>query len=551
MASLAANAPNDPIDVIIGDWMSEFNMTARAGSITSSPNVPAYEPTFLEALAPALENIAKNKIRVAVNAGASDTKRLAEVVRDMVKKKGLGLKVAWVSGDECFPAVQKAIKEGKSSFENICTGEVLSDWKFEPIYAQAYLGGLGIAKAFERGMDIVVCGRVSDASPVIGSAVWWHGWGRHELDKLANTFVAGHLIECSNYVTGGNYTGFKDLESEGWDDLGYPIAEIDSSGQVIITKQKNTQGVISVGTCTSQLLYEIQGPWYFNSDVTANLNNLWFEQLGTNRVALRGVTGSPPPPTTKIGITAKGGYQAEMSWFLTGLDTDAKARMIEAQMRKMLAPNIDKFSKLEFQQLGSVSENPTNQNKATVTLRVFAQAKEEKDLSPGKFLRPCVDPIMQAYPGATAQLDLRLGFPKQIFEYYVTLLPQSDIQHKVHLEGGEDVEIPPPDEKETRTYPKQQPSEEVTANSADMSRFGRTERGPLGWLVHARSGDKGSNANVGFWVRHKDEWDWLRSLLSVETMKYLLAEEYSGGKIDRFELQNAYGVHFLLHDHLE
>ncbi|KAF2094597.1 DUF1446-domain-containing protein [Rhizodiscina lignyota] len=555
MAQLAANAPNDPIDVIIGDWMSEFNMTARAGSITDSPDVPAYEPTFLEALAPAIENIAKYKIRLAVNAGASDTKRLAEAVREMAKKKGLKLSVAWVSGDECFPAVQKAVKEGRTKFENICTGEVLSDWTFEPIYAQAYLGGLGIVEAFKRGADIVVCGRVSDASPVIASAVWWHGWGRHELDKLANAFVGGHLIECSSYVTGGNYTGFKDLESKGWDDMAYPIAEIDGSGQVVITKQKGKCGEVSVGTCTSQLLYEIQGPWYFNSDVTANLDGLWFEQLGADRVALRGVTGSPPPPTTKIGITAKGGYQAEMNWFLTGLDIDAKARMIEAQMRKMLAPHIHKFTMLEFTQNGSVPDNPTNQNKATVNFRVFAQAKEQKDLSPSKFLRPCVDPIMEGYPGATCHLDLRLGFPKPIFEYWVTLLPQSDIQHQVHLESGEAIDIPPPALDSTRTYPKQQPSQDVTARSVDMSRFGRTVRGPLGWIVHGRSGDKGSNCNVGFWVRHKDEWDWLRGLLSTETMKYLLAEEYNGKKIvrapDRFELPNAYGVHFLLHDHLD
>ena len=121
----------------------------------------------------------------------------------MIQEKGLKLSVAYVSGDEVLPAVLRAQEEGKSRFENICTGEVLDEWKFEPIYAQAYLGGLGIAKAFESGADVVVCGRVSDASPVIGAAYWWHGWTRDDLDYLANAFVAGHLIECSNYVCGG------------------------------------------------------------------------------------------------------------------------------------------------------------------------------------------------------------------------------------------------------------------------------------------------------------------------------------------------------------
>lgn len=217
MAMLAANYPNDPIDVIMGDWMSEANMTSRgalktdtlaaAKSDNQTPAIgadggAAYEPTFIEALAPALANIAKYKIKVAVNAGASDTALLHRVVTDMVKQKGLNLKVAYVSGDEVLPAVEKARKESKSKFENICTGELLDDWKFEPIYAQAYLGGLGIAKAFEKGADIVVCGRVSDASPCIGAAVWWHGWRQDQLTELANAFVTGHLIECSNYVTG-------------------------------------------------------------------------------------------------------------------------------------------------------------------------------------------------------------------------------------------------------------------------------------------------------------------------------------------------------------
>ncbi|KXS95463.1 hypothetical protein AC578_4718 [Pseudocercospora eumusae] len=564
MAQLAANHPAEPIDVIIGDWMSEANMTVRGvmktdrqAQLAKEPHRPtntldlgtgeAYEPTFLEALEPALVNIAKHKIKLAVNAGASDTKALHEVVTKMVKSEGLHLKVAWVSGDEVFDAVQKARKQG-TRFENVSTGELLADWKFEPIYAQCYLGGLGIAAALANGADIVVCGRVADASPVIGAAYWWHGWSRDQIHELANAFVAGHLIECSNYVCGGNFTGFKSLESKGWHDIGYPIAEISRSGQVIITKTKGSGGEVSTQTCSSQLLYEIQGPWYFNSDVTAVLDELWFEQIGTDRVALRGVKGDLPPPTTKVGITAKGGYQAEAHWFLCGLDIAEKARMLEAQIRHELKPYSDKFSKLEFTVSGSAPENPSNQNAATVDFRVFVQAPNEKDIIPAKFLRPAIDPIMEGYPGATFHLDLRQGFPKPIHEYYVTLLPQADVDHKVHLWDGRTIDIPPP--PHSKLYCAQQPSEPFASNVNSID-FGPTTRGPLGWIVHARSGDKGSNANVGFWVRHRDEWEWLRSLLSIETIKRLLADEYKGKKIDRFELPNLCGVHFLLHDHLD
>ena len=428
---LSQNYPNDPVDVIIGDWMSEANMTVAAGRKTdraasdcqdNNPNFlsptagVAYEPTFLEALEPALPYIAKYGIKVAVNAGGSDTKLLFDIVKKMMSDKGLKLNVAWIEGDEVLEAVNKARASKDSNFENICTGEVLDNWKFESIYAQCYLGGLGIAAAFEKGADIVLCGRVSDASPVIGAAYWWHGWARSDFDQLANAFVAGHLIECSNYVCGGNYTGFKTLEDKGWDNIGYPIAEISSNGQVVITKQKGSGGEVSVGTCSSQLLYEIQGPWYFNSDVTAVLDSLWFEQLSTDRVALHGVKSSPPPPTTKVGITAKGGYQAEMHWFLVGLDIPSKARMLEAQVRRALKPYSHRFSLLNFTLNGTSPDDPHDQNSATVDFRIFAQAPTEDDLSPLKFFRPIADLIMQGYPGATFHLDFRQALPKPVFE---------------------------------------------------------------------------------------------------------------------------------------
>ncbi|KAF2656455.1 DUF1446-domain-containing protein [Lophiostoma macrostomum CBS 122681] len=507
MKLLASNYEHDPIDVLVGDWMSEGNMTARAGSKVNG-QIDAYEPTFLEALEPALPYIAKYHIKVAVNAGASDTKKLHEVVTKLIRARGFSLSVAWIAGDEVLPQLLSAQKCGESTFENICTGEKLDDWVFEPIYAQAYLGGLGIAKAFEKGADIVICGRVSDASPVIGSAYWWHQWQRSDLDKLANAFVAGHLSECSSYATGGNYSGFKDLECLGWENIGYPIVEIAQSGEVIVTKNQGSGGQVSVDTLTSQFLYEIQGPWYFNSDVTAILNETSFEQLSANRVALRGVKD-----------------------------------------RALMAPHLTNFCHLSFQTIGSVPRNPSDQNAATVDFRVIAQARKAEDLAPSKFVRPCIDPIMCAYPGATPHLDLRQAFPKEVFEYYVTLLLQASIQHQVHLQSGDSIEVSPP--PMTRTYPKHQPLRDITQLQVDMSKFGATVRAPLGYVVHARSGDKGSDCNVGFWVRFQDEYSWIQNLLSTNFIKALLADEYKGHPVERCEFPGLKAVHFLLKNHLD
>ena len=567
MAAFANAHPSDPIDVIIADFMSEVNMTIAAArrvdadSLTA-PNGnafigagPAFEASFLEALEPALDDLAKYGIRVAVNAGNADTEGLYKVVVEMVAKRGLGIKVAWVSGDEVLSAVNSGLQDGSSRFKNIYTGEILSSWEFEPIYAHAYLGGLGIAEAFSQGAQIVICGRVADASPVIGAAYWFHKWQRSQLHELANAFVAGHLIECSNYVTGGNFSGFKILENSptGWTDLGYPIAEISKDGSVVITKQKDSGGTVSIHTCSSQLLYEIQGPWYYNSDVTAVLDQIWFEQLGPDRVAVHGIKALPPPPTTKVGLTARGGFQAEAWYFITGLDIPEKARMIEAQLRVGLKPYSDKFSALSFSVLGSPAPNADNQNAATAIFRIFVQARRSDDIASAKFLRPVIDNIMQSYPGSTFHLDFRQGIPKPFYEYYVTLLDQSKVQHVVHF-NSRDTIIPPP--SLTKAFPERQPNQPSTHLQVDISKFGLTEYVPLGTIVNARSGDKGSDCNCGFWVRRPDEYVWLKNLLSTETIKLLLGKEYDTSRvpkieIERFELPNLRAVHFLFRNLLD
>ena len=379
------------------------------------------------------------------------------------------------------------------------------------------------------------------------------------------------MIECSTYVCGGNFSGFKSLEHlpyGGWTDIGFPIAEISSDGSVVITKQINSGGAVTVDTCTSQLLYEIQGPWYYNSDVTALLTEVYFEQLSGNRVALRGVRSLPPPPTTKVGLTARGGFQAEASYFLTGLDVPAKARMLEAQLRRSLAPYTPKYTTLSFSVLGSPTPDADNQNGATAIFRIFAQARESSSIAPQKFLRPIIDNIMQGYPGSTFHLDFRQGIPKPYFEYYVTLIPQSSIKHTMHLQTRwpeiyMDVSISPP--STTKTFPERQPSQDTTENPVDLSTgpFGRTQRLPLGTLIHARSGDKGSDCNCGFWISRtgsstasNETYAWLRSLLSTETTKVLLGREYSPTRvprieIERFELPNLGAVHFLFRNLLD
>ncbi|CAK7228054.1 hypothetical protein SBRCBS47491_006774 [Sporothrix bragantina] len=550
-------AKNSNVDVIIGDWMSECTMTihgalkvAREGKDGQGPGL--FDPCFMGSLTPALPVLQANGVKLAVNAGASDAELLAREVKKKIDELGLTLKVAWIEGDEVTKQVKDLIAKGEK-FTNLDTGKDLVEWGLEPIYAQCYLGGLGIAEALRAGADIVICGRVADAAPTIGAAAWWHGWDRSDLDALAGSLMAGHLIECSAYVTGGYYSGFKNL-FDGCENLGFPIAAIEANGETVLTKEANTGGEVSVGTVTSQLVYEIQGPLYYNSDVTANIEGITFTQIGKDEVRMTGVKGLPPPPTTKVGLTANGGFQAEFHYLFVGLDIEKKAEWTERQIRYAMGKHIEKFSCLKFQLVGSVPENPDNQNAATADFRVFVQTKDPSVLGLGNmtgpnFTRWCMENFLQSAPGATIVPDQRQAAPKNIYEYWVALLPQDVVQHRAILEwNNQIIDIPPP--KVTQVYGRRQNSYE-TDSPVDLSTFGPTTRGPLGWVVLGRSGDKASDANIGLFVRHDDEWDWLRSLLTKDKFIELLAKEYLGHGLDRFEMPNLRTVHFLLKDHLD
>ncbi|KAF2495864.1 DUF1446-domain-containing protein, partial [Lophium mytilinum] len=543
-----AAASNEPIDVFVGDWMSEVNMPTRAYDIVNSLGV-GYEPTFIETLEPALENIAKKGLKLAANAGTVATKDLFNIVVSMVKEKGLDLNVAWVEGDAVLDQIQASLKKSPSSFVSVCTGQSLEDWPYEPIFAQCYLGGMGIAKAFGAGADIVICGRVADASPIIGAAAWWHGWAVTEFDKLAQSLIAGHLIECSTYVTGGNYTGFKSLDWDTMHAFGYPIAEISHDADVIITKVEGTGGIVNVETCKEQLLYEIQGAYYLNGDVTAVIDKAKFTEIGKNRVRLSGITGLPPPSTTKCGLTAFGGYKAEIHWALVGLDIEEKVKMLDIQMKHSYGKErLSKFTTFDLTVYGSVAKNPKNQNAATVDLRLVVESKDPKALSVENFMRPAFDIIMQSFPAATYHPDRRTASPMPYQEYFPTLIPQST--QTIHFSNSslKSITLPPP--SNTIPHKPQQPSYPPTS-PVSLTSFGPTTPTPLGHVVLARAGDKGSNCNIGLFVRHEDEWAWLRSLLSMETFIGLLGEDYHGQKIDRMEFEELWAVHFLLHDWLD
>lgn len=261
-------------------------------------------------------------------------------------------------------------KDSKSFLDSRDTMPIVS--------ANAYLGIRAIKLGLAQGADIIICGRVADASPVIGAAAWWHGWSDTDYDELAGTLIGGHLIECSSYTTGANYAGFFQHEIPELLDLGLPIAEIESNGECVITKHEALNGFVNADTVKCQLLYELQGTTYLNSDVKADITNIQIEDEGKDRVRVTGVKGAPPPPTTKLAIFYKGGFQCELLLNATGYATAKKFALQEAQLRHKLKEwnVLDEFDILDFQWVGRPEPNPTGQLASTSYLRVFAQSKD-------------------------------------------------------------------------------------------------------------------------------------------------------------------------------
>lgn len=534
--SMKSLLEEETVDAITGDWLSEINLARLALEKNEDVN-KGFEPAFLECLSLAIDQVAVNKIKVVSNAGGLNPKTLATLVRNLIQEKGLNLSVAYLDGDDLIDMLP-ALQHKGHEFLNLDNGEAFSNLGCKPIAANAYLGGWGIVRALNEGVDIIITGRVTDAAPVIALAAWWHQWKETDFNELAQALVAGHLVECSNYVTGGNFPGFKNIGP--LDNLGYPIAEIAANGDVVITKGEMTNGAVTKESVITQLVYELQGSYYVNPDVTAYLPNICITEIAKNRVLVTGATGIAPPKTAKVGISTIGGYTAEMHWYFAGLDIKEKVEMFKTQAMHYF--DLSKFRQLSFDTYGSVAEDPKNQREATVHLRVFAQANEKETLEPKNFLYVLLNNTMQTYPGATCNYDFRLTLPREFIEYWPTLLNIQEIEQKLHLEDGRIIEIQPAAVTCESSYPVEHyDSDELY----DENAFGETVYAPLGTLVYARSGDKFTNSNVGFFVTEEDEWKWLKSLLSTAKLRELLGEDDIGGVIERVEFKNIYAVHFL------
>ncbi|CAG9962905.1 unnamed protein product [Clonostachys byssicola] len=536
-------ASSGDVDAITADYLAEFNIAWKAIELQTNLEL-GYEPNFLEQLAwengAGAKAVARNKVKVVHDGGALNPKGLAKKVDEYFKSLGISdVKVAWIEGDNVTEQVKSNKLVGLRHLDQKDVTFSNSD-EAPTLAANVYTGQEGIVKALEAGADIVICGRCCDASPVMGLATWWHGWGPSDYDPLAGSLMAGHLIECGAYVTGGNYCGAREVPE--LHHVGYPIAEISCDGTTVITKSDGSNGAVTVDTCTAQLLYEIQGQRYLNPDVTAFIGQAKLEQVGPSRVKLSGITGLPPPETSKVAICQLGGYQAEISAYAAGLDTDFKFNLMKSQVLGRV--NMADFSIFSIEKYGSSLPDPRSQKECTVQIRMFAQSPNKEAFS--QFRRAIFYNGMQGYCGLHLGMDWRTMEPKPYVKYFPALISRNSLPDlSVKFVSGEVFAVPSRKGTPIRSITSLPSPEQSHPSVLDTSNAMVVR--PLGDLLFARSGDKGGNANVGFWVRSEKAYPWARKFLTSAKLVELLADDWDDRyTVERCEFPHLRAIHFVI-----
>lgn len=499
-----------PLDVLTGDYLAELTMLILGRDRMKDAN-RGYAKTFLRQMEENLGLAREKSVKIVANAGGLNPAGLADALRELAAKLGLDVKIAHVEGDDLVARADE-LELGK------------------PLTANAYLGAWGIVECLNAGADVVVTGRVTDASVIVGPAAAHYGWAREDYDALAGAVAAGHVIECGAQATGGNYAFFTE-HSLGVP--GFPIAEIEADGSSVITKHPGTGGVVNAGTVTAQLLYEITGARYAGPDVTTRFDTLSLAEDGPDRVRISGVRGEAPPPTLKVALNTLGGFRNETTFVLTGLDVEAKAALVREQLEGALKDRPPADVKWTLARTDHVDAN--TEQTASALLHVAVKDADPK-VAGRAFTGAAVELALASYPGFHVAAPPSDASPYGV--YTAAYVDAGQVPHVAVLPDGMRVDIAP-------SMSTQDLSDVDDPAVPEPLDHGPVRRAPLGTIVGARSGDKGGNANLGVWVRSEEAWRWLVHRLTVAEFKLLLPET-ADLPVTRYLLPNLRAMNFVV-----
>jgi hypothetical protein len=432
------------VDYLTLEYLAELTLSILARLREKDPQA-GYANDFLEvleSLAPELKR--QPQLRIVTNAGGMNPTACARRAGEILTKAGLGdSRIGAVAGDDLLSRLVELQNAG-CDFANFDTGQPLAELKAEVVSANAYLGAAPIVEALAQEARIVITGRVADVSLTVGPVVHEFGWQWDEWDRLAGATVAGHLIECGAQVTGGYATVWENLDLA---NVGYPIAEVNEDGSCVITKAAGTGGVVNRRTVVEQLVYEIGDPVrYMTPDVVANFAAVEVEDVGNNRVAVRGAKGAPAPDSYKISMAYRDGYTASSQLLVYGDDCRAKANECATIVFRRLARAGYQYERKHVEFLGAgEAAGVSGRHECLpreIILRISVHDPRREAVE--RFTKE-IAPLVTSGPAGLAGYAAGRSSVRPVFAYWPTLVPKSLVTPQVEVQDAEAWAATPPE----------------------------------------------------------------------------------------------------------
>lgn len=527
------------IDFLVFDYLAEVTMAILAKQHARAPEAGYAHDFITGVMRPLIGAIAVKKIKVVANAGGVNLEACRRALQKVTEEAGVSLRIATVEGDNLLPRMDRL---RTLPIREMATGAPMPD---RLMSANAYFGALPIAAALDAGADIVLTGRCVDSAVTLGPLIHGFGWRADDYDRLAQGSLCGHLLECGAQATGGNFTDWRDVEA-GWEDMGFPIAEVEASGSFVITKPANTGGLVSPLSVGEQLLYEIGDPGaYLLPDVSCDFREVTLTPEGPDRVRVEGARGDAPTNAYKVSATYAGGFRSISSGVFAGFDAVEKARRtgeaIVKRVERMLATRgLKPFSAHAIDVIGAgalYGGEDRALRECVLRMAVQHDSKDAADL----FARECVGTGLSM---STGRCGLEGGRPSvsPVVRLFSFLLPKEEAPAIVRVDG-EAVAFDPP--ATSGEAPAKRPASAIP----DYAPTGCDMEVPLIALAVARSGDKGPDGNIGVMARDRKFLPAIRASLTEGAVRRHFAH-YCEGPVERYDLPGMGALNFVLRDSL-
>jgi hypothetical protein len=534
------------IDYLVFDYLAEITMSILAAKRMKDPG-DGYAVDFVEhVMAPLMPQIKAQKIRVVANAGGVNPLACKQALEAAAAKAGVDFRVAVVLGDDLL--------ERKAEFAD-CR-ELGGEAPPPPnlVSMNAYLGALPIARALDAGAEIVITGRCVDSALALGPLMHEFGWRADQYDQLAAGSVVGHIIECGAQCTGGNFTDWE-LVAPGFADMGFPVVDVEASGEFVVRKPEGTGGVISVPSVLEQMLYEIGDPRaYILPDVVCDFTGVKLEQVGENRVRVSGARGYPPTATYKVSATYPAGMRCAALFMIGGIDAARKGRasataVVEKVQRQLRQAGLGDFTGVDIHCIGAEETygphaRPGAAATREVVVKIVVQHPSSKAVR--LFAREIVQAATAMSPGFTGYFGGGRPEPSMIPKLFSTLVPKERVPIEVVIgSGGKTERFSVPVPTGGGFVPPAAEAEELPVVTTDGTTV------PLVRLAVARSGDKGDHANIGVAARKPEYLPYIKAALSTRAVRDYFAHILAGGaqgRVERWALPGSGSLNFMLHN---